>query len=306
MRSSFLLCVLAGASLPAQVRFSTADNTVTIDGKPFATFHHGADANKPFLAPLRSASGKIVTRQFPMEKIEGESRDHLHHRGLWFSYDDVNGVKFWENDPSYTRGRIGKIVVRKTDWKGGGRSGTLTSAIDWRDPDGKVLLVENRDMVFHSDPKLRTVDFVITLTAAEDLTLGDTKEGAFAIRLAENFTERRGGKIADADGRAGMRNVWGKRSKWVDYSAELDGEKLGVAIFDHPSNPNHPTYWHARDYGLFSLNPFGQSAFDPKAEERRTKLPRGQKLTYRWRVVVHPGDAETGRVADLYQEFSKR
>jgi len=90
-----------------------------------------------------------------MESVPGESRDHLHHRGLWFSYDDVNGVKFWENDPSYTKGRIGRIVVRNAE--DGDRSGTLTAAIEWRDP-------------------------------------GDTKEGAFAIRLADNFTQKKGGR----------------------------------------------------------------------------------------------------------------
>jgi hypothetical protein len=72
---------------------------IPLDGKPFATFHSGVVEGRPYLAPLRSASGKIITRRFPMEMIEGESRDHRHHRGLWFSYDDVNGVKFWENDP---------------------------------------------------------------------------------------------------------------------------------------------------------------------------------------------------------------
>ena len=95
------------------MRFAPDAITVDIDGKPFTTFHYGSDANKPFLAPLRSASGKIVTRHFPQEIVAGESHDHLHHRGLWFSYDDVNGIKFWENDPSYTKGRIGRIVVRK-------------------------------------------------------------------------------------------------------------------------------------------------------------------------------------------------
>jgi hypothetical protein len=101
-----------------------------------------------------------------------------------------------------------------------------------------------------------------------------------------------------------MANVWGKRSDWVDYSGEVDGERLGVAIFDHPQNQHHPTYWHVRDYGLFALNPFGQNAFDPKMEERQLKLPAGQKLALRFRVVVHPGDAATGRVADLYKEFA--
>src|SRR5260370_11715850 len=237
MRSSIALCVAAGACLSAQVRFTPEDITVNIDGKPFTTFHYGTDAAKPFLAPLRSASGKIVTRRFPMENVPGESRDHLHHRGLWFSYDDVNGVKFWENDPSYTRGRMGRIVVRDAQWKDGDRSGTRTANIEWRDPNGKTLLVETRRMVFYTDPKLRTIDFHITLTAAEDVTFGDTKEGAFAIRLADSLTEKKGLKILDADGRTGMKNVWGKRSNWVDYSGDGDGEQLGVAVFDHPQKP---------------------------------------------------------------------
>ncbi len=306
MRSSFLLCFAAATCLSAQVRFTPDEIAVNIDGKPFTTFHYGSDAGKPFLAPLRSASGKIVTRRFPMENVPGESRDHVHHRGLWFSYDDVNGIKFWENDPSYTKPHMGRIVVRNAEWKDGDRSGTLTATMDWRDPNGKVLLVENRSMIFYSDPKLRTIDFHITLTAAEDVTFGDTKEGAFAIRLADNFTEKKGGKMVDADGRTGMANVWGKRSNWVDYTAEVDGERLGVAIFDNPQNPRHPTYWHARDYGLFALNPFGQNAFDPDKEESHWKLPAGQKLVFQWRVVIHPGDAETAHVADLYNQYAAK
>jgi hypothetical protein len=303
MRFSLILSLAAVTCVSAQVRFSPADIAIDVDGKPFTTFHYGAEANKPFLAPLRSDSGKIVTRHFPMENVAGESRDHLHHRGLWFSYDDVNGVKFWENDPSYTKGRIGKIVVRSTKWKDGDRAGTLTANIDWVDPDGKVLLAETRDMTFYSDPKLRTIDFHITLTAKEDVTFGDTKEGAFAIRLADNFTAKKGGTMADADGRSGMANIWGKRSKWVDYTAEIDGEKLSVAILDHPQNPRHPTYWHARDYGLFALNPFGRNAFDESQEESHWKVPAGQKIEFRWRVVVHPADVSP---ADLYKAYGAK
>lgn len=304
MRSLLVVCVAAGACLSAQVGFRPEDIAVNIDGKPFTVFHYGTDVNKPFLAPLRSASGKIVTRHFPMEEVAGESHDHLHHRGLWFSYDDVNHVKFWENDPSYkTRGPIGAIVVRKTQWQDGAHSGTLKVAMDWNAPDGKTLLREDRDMVFYSDPTLRTIDFVITLTAAQDVTFGDTKEGAFAIRLADTFTERKGVKIVNAEGQTGMVHVWGKRSNWVDYSADVDGEKLGVAMFDSPQNPHHPPYWHARDYGLFALNPFGSNGYDPTVPESPWKLPVGQKLVFRWRVVIHPGDVLTGHVADLYEQY---
>ena len=310
LRSPLLVLSLAATcslyAQVAQVRMVPDELNVNVDGKPFTIFHFGKDANKPFLAPLRSASGKIITRGFPMENIAGESRDHLHHRGLWFSYDDINGVKFWENDPSYTKGAIGKIVVAHADVKENKGSTTLTADMEWRSPNNKVMLVEDRVMVFRSDAQLRIIDFTITLTASEDVTIGDTKEGAFAIRLTDAFTEKKGLKIVDADGRNRMVNVWGKRSNWVDYSTDVDGEKIGVAMFDHPQNPGHPTYWHARDYGLFALNPFGQHAFDPNMPERVVKLAAGNKLVYRWRVLIHPGDAETAHVADLYKEYSAK
>lgn len=288
-----------------QVQFTPDSVAIQIDGKPFTTFYYGEAAAKPYFAPLRSASGKIVTRRYPMETVTGESRDHLHHRGLWFTYDDVNGVKFWENDPSYVnKPNKGHVTVRTNSWDA--KKGVMKSTLEWRDEKEKVLLVEDRTVTFVTgDPKLRVMDFHITLTAANgDVKLGDTKEGAFAIRLAEEFTEKRGGVIVNADGLTGMKQLWGKRSNWVDYTASLDGEQLGVAIFDHPSNPGSPTRWHARDYGLFSLNPFGQKGFDPTQPEKVTSIAAGKKLSYRWRVVIHPGDAATGNVSALYKAWA--
>ena len=279
---------------------------VTVAGKPFTTFYSGADAWKPYLAPLRSASGKIVTRHFPMEKVDGESHDHVHHRGLWFSYDDVNGVKFWESDPAYvkTKANLGKIVVQRAALKDGGR--TLEIVANWNDASGKPLLVESRTMTFSGDSNTRTIDFDITLTASEKITFGDTKEGAFAIRLADVLAEKKGtGKMTNADGKTGMKDVWGQRSNWVDYSGTIDGEQLGVAIFDHPANPSHPVRWHARDYGLFALNPWGQHAFDPNAEEAHMTVSEGGSLHFRWRVIIHSGDTESAHIAALYQKYAK-
>jgi hypothetical protein len=277
---------------------------IDLDGKPFTTFHSGATEGKPYLAPLRSASGKIITRRFPMETIAGESRDHLHHRGLWFSYDDVNGVKFWENDPTYKNPSIGRIVVAKAEWKPDSK--ILETVFDWNDHVGKTVLVEHRVMTFRASRNLRVIDFDITLTAPEKVVFGDTKEGAFALRLADALTEKSGsGKLVNAEGKQGMAAIWGKRSAWMDYSGTLDGEKLGVAIFDHPSNPGYPEHWHARDYGLFALNPWGQHAFDPAAEELHTTIDAGGSLHFRWRVVIHEGDAASAHIAESYQEFAK-
>jgi Methane oxygenase PmoA len=277
---------------------------IDLDGKPFTTFHSGVAEGRPYLAPLRAASGKTVTRRFPMEMIEGESRDHLHHRGLWFSYDDVNGVKFWENDPSYKDPQTGRIVATQVLWSPASK--TLDTVFDWNDHSGKTVLVEHRLMTFRSSPTLRIIDFDITLTAPEKVVFGDTKEGAFAIRLADALTEKSGsGKMVNAEGKQGMAAIWGKRSSWVDYSGAIDGEKLGIAIFDHASNPGYPVHWHARDYGLFAVNPWGQHAFDPAAPEAHTTLPAKGSLRFRWRVVIHAGDTATAHVAELYQEFAK-
>jgi len=292
--------------LSAQVHFVPQKLDINIDGKPFTTFWAGEGANKPYLWPLRSADGKVITRRWPMEKDTGESHDHLHHRGLWFSYDGVNGAHFWANDPSYTTKdpHVGKIVVTKLTYADGDKAGTLAMQADWTGPDGKVLIHENRTTIFHSDPTLRIMDFDIRLTAAENVTFEDSKEGAFAIRLADELSEKKTGHMVNAEGKRGMADVWGKRSNWVDYSGEVDGEKLGVAIFDSPSNPRHPVYWHSRDYGLFALDPFGQHAFDPSQPESHWELPAGKSIRFRYRVVIHPGDTESAHIADMYQRWT--
>jgi hypothetical protein len=278
---------------------------IDLEGQPFTTFHYGVESHKPYLAPLRSASGKIVTRHYPMEKTEGESRDHVHHTGLWFSYDDVNGIKFWENDPSYTAPNKGTIVVESAKLEPGAGSTVLKTVMNWNGPTGKTVLREDRVMTFYSKPALRVIDFDITLNAPDKVVFGDTKEGAFAIRLADALAEKRSGKMVNAEGAEGMKNVWGKRSNWVDYFGTLEGEQVGIAIFDHPSNSRHPTYWHSRDYGLFALDPFGQHAFDESAPESHWTVEQGGSLHFRWRVLIHSGDTTSAHISELYRAYAK-
>ena len=235
MKSSlgvFAAACLLSAAMPAsaQVKVTRAADriTVEINGKPDTAFFTGSDVPKPYLHPLRSASGKIVSRRYPMENIEGETRDHPHHRGVWFSHGDVNGFDFWGNEPGRPP-KAGKIVLQKV----------VGAIFDWVSPDGKRLLEENRKMVFYSDPSLRTIDFDITLKALDKVVFGDTKEGTFAIRLAAGLEEpekgqpalpKRTGKMVSAEGAVGEPNVWGKRSNWVDHYGEVEGETLGIAI----------------------------------------------------------------------------
>ena len=81
-------------------------------------------------------------------------------------------------------------------------------------------------------------------------------------------------------------------------------ERVGVAIFDHPENPRHPTRWHVRGYGLFSANPFGLAAFTGnKSQSGDLTLEPGQSLRFRYRVVIHAGNAQSAGIAKLYDVY---
>jgi len=317
MRASWLCLLLGALPVAAQVQLTQLQDRieVSIDGRPFTAFYFGPETTKPYLHPLRSASGKVVTRYYPMELRDGERRDHPHQRGLWFSHGDVNGYDYWANEVSQKGPNKGKIVLKKIlNVRSGRRQGSLEVSFDWLDPAGKAILNEQRTIVFHSDPNLRILDFDIRLTVLEKVKFGDTKEGTFALRLAPSLEEpargapespRRTGKMVNAEGLEGERQVWGKRSPWVDYFGEVDGEKLGVAIFDHPANPKHPTFWHARSYGLFAANIFGEHDFmADKTRDGSVSLEPGGNLRFRYRVLIHPGDCRSAGIAGLYEKYA--
>ena len=161
-------------------------------------------------------------------------------------------------------------------------------------------------MTFYDDPRLRIIDFDFTLTAGVRVVFGDTKDGLFGIRMRPALQEEKGsGHIVNADGLETEPNLWGKPANWCDYSGEVNGEKLGVAILDNPANPHHPVRWHARAYGLFAANPFGLQAFTKdKTQDGSMTLEPGQSLRFRYRVIIHPGDAKSADIAAEWKKYS--
>jgi hypothetical protein len=288
---------------------------VMIDGEPFTEFFvAGASVTKPYLHPLRTPSGTYVTRMWPMEKVAEEAGiarpDHPHQRGLWFAHEKVNGLDFWNNDAAYTTPNRGKIVLARLDEVSSGKDqGVIAATFDWTDLAGHKVLTESRRMTFYADPKLRVIDFDITLTAAADaVTFGDAKDGAFGIRMRPVLQEAGGtGHITNADGLVGERQLWGKPSNWCDYSGEVNGEKVGIAILDHPDNPRHPVRWHARGYGLFAANPFALAAFTgDKTKDGSLTVAPGQSVRFRYSLIIHEGDAQDAGIAVQWAKYSVR
>jgi len=315
-----LLLALSSARISAQVRLTSVNDargavdhiSIEIGGALFSEFYLGNDYAKPFLAPLRSPSGLIVTRRFPMEQVDGETRDHPHHKGLWIGYGDVNGINFWEveaqSKPSADNPTAkGKIhLVKLDELKSGKKSGSVTATFAWLSPEGSPVLEEHRIMTFYDDEKLRRIDVDASFTAKTDAKFADTKEGFFAIRVADSMSGKNGGVLTNSEGAHTEKDVWGKHADWVDYVGSIVGKKMGILILDNPQNPNHPPRWHARDYGLFAVNPFGVKDFEPGSTAKGGyQLPAGRSLRFRYRVIVHPGDTSKKEINRWYTDYSK-
>jgi hypothetical protein len=313
--------LLAGADQTVKFQKQANSVAVLIDGKVFTTYFFGKNSPKPYLHPLRSAQGTVVTRGFPMRTdIPGERLDHPHHRAMFFAHGDINGIDFWgEGQPTkatqtangvlYSSENLpkGRTVFQKLDMvKSFGPSGTLKAEFELVGPDGKAIGSETQEYIFRGDPSTRIIDCAFTLNADKGVALkmGDTKEGTFAIRVVNGLIKPNV-KMLNSEGKVGQDQIWGNRANWVDYSGQVDGESLGIAIFDNPANIKHPTYWHARDYGLFAVNPFGEHDFynDPKRDGSVT-IAKGQSLMLRYRVLIHHGDAAEAQIAAAYERYS--
>lgn len=314
MKGLVLFAALAMAlPLSAQVNFTqTSPDQIKVDinGKPYTTFYLAVQGQKPYIWPLSTADGIVVTRNYPMEKVAGETTDHPHHRGLFFAHGDINGFDFWETEPRRSpsdRKKSSMKLVRVVTMKGGKDSGTIEAVFEGSDPNGNRLMTETRTVTFHAGRKLRVIDYGVTIDPiVPTLKYSDTKEGTFGIRLATSMTEEagKGGRMVNAQGGETEKNVWGKRSEWIDYDGPVDGKTVGVAIFDTPSNPRYPTYWHSRAYGLEAANPFGLHDFlANQFHDGDMTIEHGHPVHFQYRVVIHDGDTKSADVAALYKKY---
>ncbi|MDA1275130.1 MAG: PmoA family protein [Verrucomicrobia bacterium] len=283
---------------------------IEVGGKFFSEYHYGKydgkDVPRPFFYPVIGPGDAPMTRNWPMKEGKDEAKDHPHHRSLWYAHGAINDHDFWSESPS-----AGTTVHEKfLALKSGNDKGVIQSKNKLVAKDGTIVCTDERTMTIYNLASDRMIDFEITIRASHgDVTFGDTKEGTMAIRLPATMRLKGTvgqGHIVNSEGvRDGA--TWGKRAAWCDYVGPVNGKTLGVAIFDHPGNPRHPTWWHVRDYGLFAANPFGIHDFERSPDKHLgdLRLPAGESITFRYRFLFHEGDTVQGKVANRYSEYSK-
>ena len=300
---------------------------VLVDGKPFTTFLYQPTKEKPVLFPVQTAKGTIVTRGFPLAPRAGERIDHPHHVGVWFNFGSVNDIDFWNNSsviPLAEKHRYGTVKVNGVPiFKSGKDGGELIYTADWIDYNGTAVVTEQTTMRFTGSGNLRVISRITTLTARQQpVVFKDNKEGLLAFRVDRAFEEpiTEPEVMIDAKGNptavpvlnnqgvngkyknsAGIEGgaAWGQRAEWVKLSAEKDGEAITIAMMDHRQNYGFPAHWHARTYGLFSVNNFGSRVFVPNDPEQILTLVKGQSVTFKHQILIGPA-------AVLTDEFMNR
>lgn len=288
------VCLILPAAQAGHVEFRAGEQQtldILILGQPFAVYHYGKDLPKPFLLPVRTPSGVVINRALhdPMDA------DHPHHKGLWVSIDEVNGQKFWAEKAPIVN--VSVKPVAETD-----SSATLEVVNEWRHSETQaVVLTETTRITIHED-RVLVYDIRFTATSGEAV-FEDTKEGLLGFRVHPSMKEKNGGQVVASDGTKGTKDCWGRAFPWIDYYGTVDERTVGVTLMDHPGNLR-PSRYHVRDYGLFSISPFGEKAYTNGASPAQPlHLQQGSSVRLRYGVYIHDGDTAQAKVAEAYQKF---
>jgi len=339
-----LLCAASAfaASKGVQVTPDEANRRVdiTIDGKPFTSYIWPTTLKKPVLFPIVDGDGVTVTRGWPIAPRAGERIDHPHHDGLWFNYSNVNGFDFWNNStaiPAARAAKMGTIVLDKiVSTKSGRNQGELVSDSTWIDGQNHSIVAETTHYVFAREGTTRSIELTVKLTALDHVVFNDDKDGLLGLRVARwlESPEEKGGTFTDSNGVAttvatqesvpgvapatgeyltseGVKGeaAWSTRGRWCALTGhDGEGHVATIAIFDHPNNVDYPTFWHARGYGLFAVNPLGRHAFDAKQTPLNFTLEKGESATFRYRIVFYTHAATLdllNREADAFARVAR-
>jgi hypothetical protein len=337
MRKLLLSCALLIGVLQMKAQVKVTPNEaqkrvdVTVDGAPFTAYLWGTAQKKPVLYPLIGPGQIEVSRGYPLAPREGERTDHPHHAGMWFSYGNVDNFDFWNNSDAIKvedRGKMGTIHHQRiVSTKSGKDRGDLVVESIWTNGAGQDVLAQTTRYIFAGGKNQRSIDEIVTLRALQPVVFHDDKEGMLGIRVA-HFLEsanEKGGSFTDAAGRPttvqasnvpGATGVyrtsegkegdaaWATRGRWCLLTGTKDGATTTIAIVDHPLNPNYPTYWHARGYGLFAANPLGQHIFDPKAPALNYSLAKDDTAKFRHRVILRAGTPSANEMNQEADHFA--
>ncbi|MEQ0560140.1 PmoA family protein [Amycolatopsis sp. NEAU-NG30] len=258
------------------------------------------DSPKPYLHPLRTTAGEVVTAIRP--------HDHTWHNGLQFTMAHLSGENFW-GGRTYVRGRgytplDNNGTIEHVRWESlvcAAGHGELRHELAWRTAAGRRWLTEHRTLRFGDVSAGHwTLSWTSRLrnTSGHELRWGspvtegrDTAGyGGLFWRGPRSFV---GGTVRTSDGRSAA-EAMGHRAPWLAFTGQHDESlRTSTLLFaDSPANPGYPTAWYVR------AEPFPVVSF-AATYHRPWLLEPGEELSLTHHVVVIDGAPDPARLAEL-------
>ena len=261
---------------------------VTIGDQFFTSYRFEDDEKYPFFFPVNGPlSGGSVTSM--------RNGTYPHHSSLFFGCDRVCGGNYWQE--GLERGRIISLDANVVET--GGDKAVITDECIWKRPGAPAPIKDKRKITVSSpSANIYQLDFEIEMEMLTDVEILKTNHSLFSARIAEDLTVKQGGTMVNAGGDCGEQSTFGTPSPWMDFSGPRKTGCEGITIMQHPSSKWYPSKWFTRDYGFMSPTPM----YWPR-DDQSIKLPKGEKIFLRYRVIVHGGNAEEAGIADLFKQY---
>jgi hypothetical protein len=242
-----------------------------------------AKAPKSYFHPLATVEGEELTAFQP--------KDHLWHRGLWFSWKFINGLNYWEEDAKTGLAEGFTEITATKATANPDFSATVTLDFSYHPPGKPAVLTEKRTLAVSAPDKEGSyaIDWTSAFTTGTEPAVlnrtpphgqGGVSWGGYAglgLRFPSGI---KGWSYTTSEGAQGAKEGNGKNARWVDFS----GATAGIAIFDHPENLRQPSPWYLNEQLPY---------FSPALlyNEPLTLAPK-QAFTLRYRVLVHRAGAD--------------
>lgn len=253
---------------------------ISVHQQPIATYvFNDPDIHRPYFHSLKTPKGEPVTRNHP--PIEGKDlTDHARfHPGLWMAFGDINGQDYWRN-----RAKV-KHIRFLQPLKPGDQAASFTVLNHYLNEDQVVCEEECTIRITDDDDGVYLLWRSIFYSQNQSFYFGDQEEMGLGIRMATPLIAENEGVILNQQGGRNEEEVWGKQSPWCAYYGKNQaGETVGALLMTAPSN-FRPSWFHARDYGLLTANPFGRRAFTDQSASIVT-VEKGERFRLEFGVYL--------------------
>lgn len=284
MRLRYLAGLMAVAAMHAGAQEPLVD--LSPAGRIVARYQPVAAPMKPYVKELVSPAGVPVTVDSPP--------DHFHHHGLMFAIG-ADGIDFWTEKPFE---KYGKQLPRAGATKAEGAG--VAQMLDWKGPDGRALLVENRHVIAAAGTDANLITWVTELTAAGDQPA--KLWGRHYFGLGMRFPAEMDGKgtfALSSDAQAGRlvrSDEQVRPANWCAAAGEIGGKPVTVAMWDDPANPRRASW--------FTMSkPFSYLSATLDLEKQPLSVDVGRPLRLRYAVAVFDGAADAARIEKARAEW---